>query len=407
MTIKTASTGAIAKLLLLCYSLRYGCLCFHADGFSRLHHRKRAGSHRLSLPATSSAGITTTGSLPQRERQQPTNTTIIVPQYSFDKVADSDGTSYHCSYPSPLHKIHIRSILNENEAAVCLQLATNYASTTGCWDQPDFDRHASYATCDFAVEECESMDAYLEEIDFTDRMFDLFSELYGIPVDALSWLDLFCAHYQAKSQDHPLVIDRLEEHRDGSLLSFALLLNSAEDFEGGGTYFDALRDVTNHTSGLLNRGVIRLRRSGDASLHCGKLLHGADAVTKGIRTVLVGFVQVSERFQRRGILSRACRDFGRMDVAAKRYKRQQMKTSAGSNGWFLNNKRWLPKGSELVGQGAIQAFCPALSSVVRRAEPEYQRRMKLQAEDILLRSILLAEAERQQDDSLPEGITIL
>jgi hypothetical protein len=38
-------------------------------------------------------------------------------------------------------------------------------------------------------------------------------------------------------------MDRLAFHRDGSLLSFTVLLSPPNEFEGGGTIFDALVDV--------------------------------------------------------------------------------------------------------------------------------------------------------------------
>jgi hypothetical protein len=49
---------------------------------------------------------------------------------------------------------------------------------------------------------------------------------------------------------------------------------------------------------------------------------------------------------------------------------------------------------------------PAFGSVIRRADPEYQRQKKLEAEDVLLRSILLPEDERPEG-FMNEEITIL
>ena len=68
-------------------------------------------------------------------------------------------------------------------------------------------------------------------------------------------------------------------HRDGSLLSFNILLNNAAAFDGGGTYFELL-DTT-------YRG-----QQGDAVIHSGRLRHAGAEVTRGERYVLVGFVDV-------------------------------------------------------------------------------------------------------------------
>jgi hypothetical protein len=36
------------------------------------------------------------------------------------------------------------------------------------WDSPDSDRHVTYSTCDFPVEDCEPLEDYLEEMILTD-----------------------------------------------------------------------------------------------------------------------------------------------------------------------------------------------------------------------------------------------
>ncbi|GKY94587.1 hypothetical protein MPSEU_000424300 [Mayamaea pseudoterrestris] len=321
-----------------------------------------------------------------------TNETIVVPPHYIEHSKPNLDGDY--AYPSLLHNIHIQSVLTSAEASTCLELSVKHASRTGCWARRNFDRHASYATCDFAVDECDSLTQYLEKIGFSQRMFHLLSHLYQVPFEGLSFLDLFCAHYQAKENDESSIgMDRLELHRDGSLLSFVVLLNPSRDFEGGGTFFDALRDEK-IASRRLQKGVIRVERPGDATIHSGKLLHGADVVTKGERTVLVGFVSVDEILLRKGVLFKACRDFGRMDVITKRYKRQLQKTSDGSNGWMMNHDRWLMDNGYSSCGNVLRGFSPAFGSVERRADTEFQRMKKLEAEDTLLRSILLDTSER-------------
>lgn len=302
----------------------------------------------------------------------------------------------------PLHTIHVKTLLSPDETDKCLQIATEYATTTGRWDRPDFTRHASYATCDFCVEDCTPLETYLQSIHFDTRIWELMSSAYDIDCDDMAYLDFFCAHYQAKSEEHSETMDRLEAHRDGSLLSFTLLLNSPEEFEGGGTFFEALSDVEPTGHDVLQKGgIIRPQRAGDAVLHCGKILHGADVVTRGQRTVLVGFVEVSEWRQRPGALSAACRDWGRMDVAKRRLERQRQK---GSRGWFLNNQKWLPKATSSV----IQGYVPAFSSVEYRGNDDFQRQKRLEAEDVLLRTILMDRDEAEKTFDIFDGdVTIL
>jgi len=291
------------------------------------------------------------------------------------------------SYPSPLHTVHVRSILSDEETARCLQLSTDYAQRTGCWDQPDQERHATYSTCDFAVEDNQDLMDYLEEIDLDGRLWESLEELYGVEQEDMTYLDFFCSHYQANSDDDEdeeqpakKTMDRLEAHRDGSLLSFTILLNSPDDFEGGGTLIEGLRDVALDDNPAAQAvvhsgGALRPLRAGDAGFHCGKLLHGADVVTSGCRTVLVGFVDVNPFIQRPGVLSNAARDWGRVDVALWRYKRQMEKTANGTkSGWFMNNARWIYSNEEEGdGRSCLKGFVPAFESVKRRADPEYQR----------------------------------
>lgn len=325
----------------------------------------------------------------------------------------------HEGYPSVLHQIHVvESLLTPDEAQHACGLSHEYAAQTGRWTAPDDERHVSYPTCDFPVDDCEALETYLQTtIGFDERLFGHFSSLYGLDVDDLEYLDLFVAHYQAKPTNENdnassggTIMDRLELHRDGSLLSFSLLLNDPKEFTGGGTFYDALRDVVpdsdSRAADILHEGgAIRPLKAGDACLHCGKLLHGADVVTSGHRTVLVGFVDVKSRNIRPGVLAQACTDWGRMDVAAFRYQRQSRKNHQG---WTLHNRKFLP---QVESPSYIRGVAPAFSSVLRRADPDFQRQKKLEAEDILLRTILLPPEERAKKidwNSLEDGsITIL
>jgi hypothetical protein len=385
----------------------------------------------------------TTTILPMAMAACHTDISICIPP--FHDEDDNDDSKEFYPYPSPLHYIHVQSILTDEQAAASLALARQHAASTGRWQRPDTQRHASYSTCDFPVEDATALNDYLQNVvHFNERIWEQLTRLYGpgLEYEDLDYLDFFCANYKAKTakaknstdesesgdndmddEDSSLFMDRLELHRDGSLLSFSITLTPPNEFQGGGTTFDALSDrysaiqyrdsqetTTNtffdkESSVLLwnehsGKGVIRPTRAGDAVFHSGKLLHGADIVTAGERTVLVGFVDVADWCRRPGFLTKACRDWGRMDVAKKRYERQGAKTASQSTsagktpirGWIVNNEKGLPK--QRISH--LRGFCPAFSSVVRRADPEYQRQQRLKAEDLLLRRILLDPSEQQQ-----------
>ena len=56
----------------------------------------------------------------------------------------------------------------------------------------------------------------------------------------------------------------------------------------------------------------------------------------------------------------------------------------------------------------MRGYVPALETVERRGQAEFQRRKKLEAEDILLRDILLDQDERISPSAYFDGeITVL
>ena len=73
----------------------------------------------------------------------------------------------------------------------------------------------------------------------------------------------------------------LNLHRDGSLLSFNVLLNRETAFEGGGTYF---KDMDR---------VVQIKQ-GDSCVHPGNTLHCGHGIVKGTRYVLVGFLNAKK-----------------------------------------------------------------------------------------------------------------
>ena len=109
----------------------------------------------------------------------------------------------------------------------------------------------------------------------------------------LSFRDLFFVRYShtAAASGVRGAQKGLEAHRDGSPISFNVLLNSADDFDGGGTFFEEDRDddAPDAQTALPRRTVRRIAR-GDCLVHSGKQRHGGVPVTRGERFLLVGFI---------------------------------------------------------------------------------------------------------------------
>lgn len=138
------------------------------------------------------------------------------------------------------------------------------------------DRHLAYATTDIPSSEIPAVDSWVRKA-IAERVFPtMVLKYFGSDMTSrvkLRLRDLFFVKYEFG----PGAQDSLAMHRDGSILSFNVLLNNASDFDGGGTYFEKFdKTVT--------------IEQGDFVLHSGQLRHAGRAITRGVRFILVGFV---------------------------------------------------------------------------------------------------------------------
>ncbi|GMF27308.1 unnamed protein product [Phytophthora fragariaefolia] len=139
------------------------------------------------------------------------------------------------------------------------------------------ERHASYQTTDMPCHQVSGLNAWVRAT-LADRLFPQIAKRYELPkAKRLLFRDLFFVKYEARQGER----SELALHRDGSVLSFNVLLNSTDDFTGGGTYFDATKRTVHITQG-------------DAAVHSGKVLHAGAPVLTGIRQILVGFLDVAD-----------------------------------------------------------------------------------------------------------------
>jgi len=143
-----------------------------------------------------------------------------------------------------------------------------YAEKNGGWTKK---RHDNYPTTDLPVENVTSIASFVfESLKIITEKITL---SYGLNDDIkLDYIDLFIVKYKHDDQNF------LEIHKDGSFLSFNILLSNCDDFEGGGTYFD---------DGLIMKG-----EQGDLIIHSSRINHSGLPITKGTRYLLVGFVNI-------------------------------------------------------------------------------------------------------------------
>lgn len=388
---------------------------------SRINHRR---TRTMIASSTSSSEVT-----------MPSTTEVVI-EYNKDSkhhivtipsFLPTDNNDYSDKYPSLLHRIHILPLLTTDETTNLLEFAQTHATENQSWDKQDTTRHVSYPTVDFAIDESFEISQYLGGIHFEQRIFGALSDAYDVDVEDMSFLDLFCASYEVKDDSNDddtttsierNTMDRLDYHRDGSLLSFTILLSSPDEFEGGGTIFDALGNVTvlenNTTRSILQPpGVIQPPNAGYATLHSGKLLHGGHVVTKGQRIVLVGFVDVHSRNMKPGALGKATKEWGRNDVrnfwnqrrlSLKQQQEQQQNVEEENIQPVWKLKNWSTKDarSYFGKDSIIPSFL--LENIQRRSNLDKIRNRRLRTEDKLLREILLPREERgEKVDEEDEG----
>ena len=170
--------------------------------------------------------------------------------------------------PKFTKRIRILSLFSLDECRKTLEAVEAYVETEGRWST---NRHQAFATTDIPSSNIVQLDAWIRST-LEVRLFPKIQSEYE--VSDLSFRDLFFVKYTVGHQcELPL-------HKDGSELSFNVLLNPKEEFLGGGTYFDK-DNVVEH-----------LENAGDALVHPGKERHAGNLVTRGVRYILVGFLNV-------------------------------------------------------------------------------------------------------------------
>jgi len=134
-------------------------------------------------------------------------------------------------------------------------------------------RHNNYPTTDLPIQLVKPIFNYIYESFKT--ISDLILKSYCLEGKniTLNFKDVFVVKYEFNKQNY------LDLHHDDSFLSFQILLNENSLFEGGGTYFDD--------------GLIMYPNQGDLVIHSSRIKHSGLPITKGIRYLLVGFIDLN------------------------------------------------------------------------------------------------------------------
>ncbi|KAI9202837.1 uncharacterized protein BJ171DRAFT_426007 [Polychytrium aggregatum] len=143
------------------------------------------------------------------------------------------------------------------------------------------DRHSAFPTTDLPLTRFpEALQEFVRS-SLTERVLHTSGSTLGFEHGDLAFVDLFFVRYEASGQR------MLSPHTDGCLLSFNVLLNSPNEFEGGGT--TVFPSTASTSDAVPQPQTIHIRR-GDCLLHDSKIMHSGNEVTHGQRIICVGFV---------------------------------------------------------------------------------------------------------------------
>ena len=207
--------------------------------------------------------------------------------------------------PSQLGRLVFRTrspLLTPLECSRVLSLVDSYVSLqlNGNWGTV---RSSSVPTTDVAVEDVPELRPWLRTL-LESRLFPLASAAYPLLADGSTLVDSSTGLSRLRLHDAFIVRydekDRslsLPEHSDTSAISFTVSLNPASDFDGGGTWFEALEEG--------GEGLVVDAPCGHACMFAGPLRHAGFPIKSGRRVILVLFLYV-EDFEYGSLMKNYC-----------------------------------------------------------------------------------------------------
>lgn len=187
----------------------------------------------------------------------------------IDDIREISNDKINLKYNRFLQRFLFPKIYSADMCRYIINECENYAKHNGGWTTK---RHQSYPTTDLPVNNIPSIFGIILET--LKTITNKISTSYGLHDDMLLDInDLFVVKYSHDAQN------KLELHKDGTLISFNILLNESNEFEGGGTYFDD--------------GLTYYLEQGDILIHSSRIKHSGLPITSGYRYLLVGFINIT------------------------------------------------------------------------------------------------------------------
>lgn len=136
----------------------------------------------------------------------------------------------------------------------------------------DIDNFKNYPTLDLKLYKLTKIHDYFLNYELA-KIMKYIEKSYCLPSETrFDITDLTILKYSNELQNY------LDSHVDSSFITFNIALNNITEYDGGGTYFD---------DGL----TVKIDK-GDMLIHCGKVVHRGLTINKGVRYILVGFINI-------------------------------------------------------------------------------------------------------------------
>lgn len=134
-------------------------------------------------------------------------------------------------------------------------------------------RHRYYPTIDQQIKDIPSVSFLFKKIE--NKIYPFLKEKYQIENASIN--DFFIVKYDTSNDG----MDKLDIHRDTSVINIIVSLNSLNEYDGGGTYFPEFKKVIKP-------------EQGHVLVSTGKMKHGGFKITSGTRYILIGFIDVKD-----------------------------------------------------------------------------------------------------------------
>ena len=163
------------------------------------------------------------------------------------------------------------SIPNIYQSEVCdwiINESEMFAAANGGWMTT---RHDRYATTDLPIEKLAHVYSFVK-VSFASITRHI-KQSFGLDENAtFNITDMFVVKYDHEKQNS------LDMHDDKSTITANILLSDPTDFDGGGTYFED--------------GITTFLNRGGMLVHSGKIKHSGMPITRGVRYLLIAFINI-------------------------------------------------------------------------------------------------------------------